>query len=139
MTKETKTMSGVILLSIPSIAYGGYFLLGVLSGNYPELELTGFQQAMFRAGHAHAGVLVILSLIAQIFCDHAKLSDAWKWVARVTLPASALLISGGFFAAAGSPGSTEPNAMIFILYLGIAVLVAGLVVLGVGLLRGAKN
>lgn len=128
-------MSGVILLSIPSIAYGGYFLLGVLSGNYPELELTGFQQAMFRAGHAHAGVLVILSLIAQIFCDHANLSAAWKWVARVTLPAAALLISGGFFAAAGSPGSTEPNAMIIILYLGIAVLVTGLITLGVGLIR----
>jgi Ni,Fe-hydrogenase I cytochrome b subunit len=135
MTKETKTMSGAILLSVPSIAYGGYFLLGVLSGNYTELELTGFQQSMFRAGHAHAGVLVILSLIAQIFCDHASLSRSWKWVARITLPASALLISGGFFAAASTPGSSEPNAMIIILYLGIAVLVTGLITLGVGLIR----
>ncbi|MDP3461399.1 MAG: hypothetical protein Q8S18_01280 [Bacteroidales bacterium] len=135
MTKETKTMSGVILLTVPSIAYGGYFLLGVLSGQYAELELTSFQQAMFRAGHAHAGVLIILSLLAQLFADHASLSPRWKWTARLSFPLSSLLISGGFFAAAGTPGSTSPNAMIAMLYFGIAVLVTGLVTLGIGLLR----
>ncbi len=135
MTKETKTMSGVILLTVPSIAYGGYFLLGVLSGQYAELELTSFQQAMFRAGHAHAGVLIILSLLAQLFADHASLSPRWKWTARLSFPVSSLLISGGFFAAAGTPGSTSPNALIAMLYFGIAVLVTGLVTLGIGLLR----
>jgi len=128
-------MSGVILLTVPSIAYGGYFLLGVLSGQYAELELTSFQQAMFRAGHAHAGVLIILSLLAQLFADHASLSPRWKWTARLSFPVSSLLISGGFFAAAGTPGSTSPNALIAMLYFGIAVLVTGLVTLGIGLLR----
>jgi hypothetical protein len=135
MTKETKTMSGIILLTVPTIAYGGYFLLGVLSGQYDELGLTSFQQAMFRAGHAHAGVLIILSLLAQLFADHSNLSTQWKWTVRLSFPASSILISGGFFAAAGTAGSTSPNAMIAILYLGIAVLIIGLVTLGIGLLR----
>ncbi len=49
-----------------------FFLLGLLSGQYEELQLTEFQKAMFRAGHAHAGVLVILSLVAQLFVEHTS-------------------------------------------------------------------
>jgi ABC-type thiamin/hydroxymethylpyrimidine transport system permease subunit len=78
MTKETKKISGIILISIVTIAYGGYFLLGLLSGQYEEMQLTEFQKAMFQAGHAHAGVLVILSLIAQLFVDQTSLTGLWK-------------------------------------------------------------
>lgn len=135
MTKETKKISGIILISIVTIAYGGYFLLGLLSGQYEELQLTEFQKAMFRAGHAHAGVLVILSLVAQLFVDHTSLTGLWKWTARLGIPLAAVFISGGFFAAATGPGLTQPNNMIIILYVGIVFLVVGLLSLGIGLLR----
>ena len=82
----TKKICGIILLTIPSIIYGGYFLLMVLSGQEAELELTSFQQSMFRAGHAHAGVLVILSLVAQVLTDHANLSKGWEWLVRISFP-----------------------------------------------------
>jgi hypothetical protein len=135
MTKETKTVGGYILLSVPTIAYGGYFLLSLLGGQHDDLELTAFQKAMFRAGHAHAGVLVILSMVALPYIDQLSLSNQWKWRARVLLPLSAITISMGFFASATGKHLTQPNQFIFILYAGIAFLVAGVLITGIGLIR----
>lgn len=135
MTPETRKMSGIIILTVPTIAYGGYFLLTILSGQADELALTDFQKAMFRAGHAHAGVLVILSLVAMLFIDMARLTNAWKWAVRVSFPLAAILVSGGFFAAAIGRGLTKPNEFIIILFLGIATLIFGLITLGIGLIR----
>jgi drug/metabolite transporter superfamily protein YnfA len=135
MTNDTRKMTGFILLSVPSIIYGGYFLLTVLSGQQEALQLTDFQKAMFRAGHAHAGVLVILSLITQLFVDHASLSNLWKWIARISFPVAAILVSLGFFAAAIGNQINEPTGFIGILYFGMALLTLGLITLGVGLIR----
>lgn len=129
-------MSGLILITVPSIVYGGYFLLTILSGEQEALQLTEFQTSMFRAGHAHAGVLVILSLLAQLFTDHAGLSETWKWVVRVSFPLAAILVSLGFFAAAIGSRVTQPTSLIAILYAGIAMLVFALATLGIGLMRG---
>lgn len=96
MTSEARKISGYILLSVPTIIYGGYFLLTVLSGQQEHLQLTDFQKSMFRAGHAHAGVLVILALVVQLFTDYTSLSNRWKWVARLSFPISAITISSGF-------------------------------------------
>jgi hypothetical protein len=51
MTRETKKTSGFILLTVPSIIYGGYFLHTILSGQQEYLALTNFQKSMFRAGN----------------------------------------------------------------------------------------
>lgn len=129
-------MCGIILLTVPTIQYGGYFLLQVISGKYAELNLTAFQKAMFRAGHAHAGVLVIFSLVAQILIDYAQLPATLSWVARIGFPLAAILISGGFFGAAAGSGSTQPGPLVWLLYLGILVLFISLITLGIGLIRG---
>lgn len=139
MTYKAKLMSGILLISIPTIQYGGYFLLGILSGKYTELNLTEFQQSMFRAGHAHAGVLIILSIVCQILADHAKLQHFWEWFVRVGTPASALLISGGFFGGAIGENVTTPGNLIFLLYTGILVLAASVVTLGIGLIRNKQS
>lgn len=135
MTNEARITSGIILLTVPSIIYGGYFLLTVISGQQPELALTDFQRAMFRAGHAHAGVLVILSLVIQILADHAALSGRWMWVARLSFPVAAVSVSMGFFASAAGKDITEPNGLVVILYLGMGILTVGLLTLGIGLIR----
>ena len=85
MTHEAKLMCGITLITIPSIQYGGYFLLRVLSVRHQYLELNDFQKAMFRAGHAHAGVLVILALICQLLADEALLLAADTWYVRYAL------------------------------------------------------
>jgi hypothetical protein len=135
MTTETKRMAGIIILTVPTIAYGGYFLLTVLSGQANELALTDFQKAMFRAGHAHAGVLVILALVALPYVEAAKLGKTWKLIVSNCFPVAAVLVSGGFFASAIGAGLTQPNQFIVILYLGVATLIFGLITLGIGLVR----
>jgi hypothetical protein len=135
MSFETKLMCGIILLTVPGIQYGGYFLLRVLTGGHESLALNGFQKSMFRAGHAHAGVLVILSLICQLLADEAALSVPLGWVARAFIPAAALLISGGFFFSVMGKDVTRPNGLIALIYIGIVLLAVGLITLGIGLLR----
>jgi hypothetical protein len=130
-------MCGIILLTVPSIIYGGYFLLSVLSGS-SKFFLTEFQKSMFRAGHAHDGVLVILSLIAEILTDQAILGIGFMWTVRIGFPAAAILVSGGFFAAAGNRGATRPNSLVAILYSGIIVLIFSLIVLGIGLVSSSS-
>ena len=139
MTRETKKISGFILITVPSIIYGGYFLLTILSGQQEYLALTHFQKSMFRAGHAHAGVLVILALVAQIFTDYSSLSVNWKWITRLSFPISAIAISLGFFAAAIGKQINEPTALIVILYIGMAILTLGLLTLAIGLIRDKKT
>ena len=135
MTFETKLMCGIILLTIPGIQYGGFFLLSVLTGGHGNLALNGLQKSMFRAGHAHAGVLVILSLICQFLVDEAALSGPVSWLVRAFIPAAALLISGGFFFSVIGKDITRPNGLIALIYVGIALLAVGLITLGIGLLR----
>jgi hypothetical protein len=134
MSSGARMMSGILLLTIPTIQYGGYFLLGVLSGKHRALALNEFQKAMFRAGHAHAGVIVILSIVCQLLLDHVALSSGVIWSLRVGFPLSAILISGGFFASALGRGVTAPTRMIGLLYLGAAVLALSLILTGIGLL-----
>lgn len=134
MTEEAKLMCGITLITIPSIEYGGYFLLTVLSGSFNKIEFNNFQKAMFRAGHAHAGVLVILSLICQVLADYTALSTPWVWMVRAGLPLAALMVSGGFFFSAMHKDAVKPNGWIKLLYTGIFVLALSLIILGIGLL-----
>lgn len=130
----TRLTCGIIILAVPTIQYGGYFLLQLLTKKI-DLPLTEFQRSMFRAGHAHAGVLVILALIAEVLLQYAKLPLPLIWLARIGFPLSAILISGGFFGAAAGQQITKPTSLISILYVGIFVLFLSLVVLGIGLIR----
>ena len=109
-------------------------MLTILSGQ-TNLSLTDFQKAMFRAGHAHAGVLVILSLVAQLLADYAYLPEPLVLPVRIGFPLAAILVSGGFFASAAGPGTTQSNAFIWILYTGALILALSVIALGIGLLR----
>src|SRR5690349_6896690 len=97
MTDATKLIAGLLLISITTIEFGGTFLLSILSGKHSEL--TDFQRSMFRAGHAHAGVLVILGLVALVFTDQAGLSAPIGWAVRIGFATAPILVSGGFFGA----------------------------------------
>jgi len=77
MDRDTRLMSGILLVTVPTIQYGGYFLLRLFSGQIPGLKPSPLQTSFFRAGHAHAGVLVILSLICQMFVEHAALGPGF--------------------------------------------------------------
>ena len=133
MTRDARWVMGITLLTVPTIVYGGLTVLGILTrgdAGLPGPSVTPLQQALFRAGHAHAGVLVILSLVLQIALDHARLAGAWVWAARVGAPLAAVLVSGGFFGLAYSP------AFRALLYAGAALVAYATLATGVGLMRG---
>src|SRR5215471_14498787 len=112
MTREARFMAGIILLTIPSIQYGGYFLLTSLIDRNSHYMDNALRQNFFRAGHAHAGVFVILSLVCQILADHATLPPSLLWIARIGVPLAAILIPAGFFVSMASPTASRPNSLI---------------------------
>ena len=138
MTREAKIMSGIILITVPTIQYGGYFLLTSLMNKGSGYMDNPLRQNFFRAGHAHAGVIVILSLICQLLADGAVLPDALLWLVRIAVPLSAILISAGFFFSVMRPDATQASGAVSLIYAGALVLAIGVVTLGIGLLRSPQ-
>src|SRR5438093_1548608 len=97
MTREARMISGIILITVPTIQYGGYFLLTSLMNKGSGYMENPLRQNFFRAGHAHAGVIVILSLVCQMLADAATLPAPLLWFVRIGVPLAAILISAGFF------------------------------------------
>jgi hypothetical protein len=116
--------------------YGGWTLLGILTHGTvspsPEVHLDGTQWALWRAGHAHAGVWTILSLLLQIFLDSARLSASAKWLARICAPLAAVLLSAGFFAVAVAVG------LRWLIYLGVVSMLIALLLTALGLIRDLR-
>jgi len=137
MTRETRIMCGIILITVPSIQYGGYFLLTSLIDKTSGYMQNPLRQNFFRAGHAHAGVIVILSLICQILADAATLPPSLLWAVRIAVPLAAILISAGFFFSMLSPTATQPGSGVTLIYAGAVALAAGVLLLGGGLIRSA--
>lgn len=136
LSRESRRIAGVLLLSIVAVESGGYYLTRVAQG---AVELTAFQQGFARAGHAHAGVLVTLSLIGVVLADAAGARGAAGWVARLGVPLAAILMSAGFFLSSMGQGRTQPNGLIVVLWLGAACLTAGVVTLGILMLRSGSR
>lgn len=133
MSHDARLMCGLTLILVPTIVYGGLTVLGIVTnramGAPAPDNLLSSQVAFYRAGHAHAGVLAILSLFLQIAIDYAAIPDSVIWPTRVGALLSALLVSGGFFAAA------HVRPLRGILYLGATVLAVVTLTVGIGLLR----
>jgi hypothetical protein len=131
LSEATRTTAATLLLTLLAVEFGGLFVLGVVRGRTPR---TPFQTAFARAGHAHAGVLVTLSLVIQPFVDATALTGPIATVARSGIPLAAILMSAGFFLASAGAGRTSPNRMIVLVYAGAVSLAAGALALGIGLL-----
>ncbi len=135
MTRDARLISGIILITVPTIQYGGYFLLTLLVDRSSGYMDNALRQNFFRAGHAHAGVIVILSLICQLLADAAMLPDPLLWLVRLGVPLAAILISAGFFVSMLSPTAARPGRAVGLIYVGAVILAISVVTLGVGLLR----
>ena len=138
MTREARLMSGIILITVPTIQYGGYFLLTSLMNKGSGYMDNPLRQNFFRAGHAHAGVIVILSLICQILADGAVLPDPLVWCVRIGVPLSAILISSGFFFSVLPPTATQASGAVALIYTGSVILALAVLTLCVGLLRAPQ-
>lgn len=134
MAPESRRLAGILLVVLPTVEIGGVSILSLLISD-PRYMENKLRQDLWRAGHAHAGVLLILSLLALRYVDEAVLSDGAKRLVRIAIPATAILLPIAFFFSVLSPDATQPNDTIYLAYVGALVLAIGLVTLGVGLIR----
>jgi len=139
MSRESRLLAGILLVVIPSVMYGGLTLLGALTGNAPGYTDNPLRHDLWRAGHAHAGVYLVLSLVMLRYVDEAALSPFWKWLARTGAPIAAILIPAAFFLSVASPTATQPNGLMNLAYIGVVFLAAAVLTLGVGLIRAARR
>jgi hypothetical protein len=138
MSRKSRRLAGILLIIFPTVIYGGASLLSFLI-NDPAYIQNPLRQDLFRAGHAHAGVLLVLSLVVLRYVDEANLSETWKDVARNFIPLSAILLPVAFFFSVLRADATEPNGIIYLAYIGAVLLATGLIVLGVGLIRRKQD
>jgi hypothetical protein len=138
MSRESRVTAGVLLVLLPAVVYGGTSILSLSIGD-PAYAQNELRQDLWRAGHAHAGVLLVLSLVTLRYVDEANLPGWLKSFARHSIPAAAVLLPAAFFLSVLSPEATEPNAMIYLAFVGAVVLASGVLVLGVGLIRKPGN
>jgi uncharacterized membrane protein len=139
MSRESRMLAGVLLVVIPTVMFGGLTLLTFLTRNVPGYNDNPLRHDMWRAGHAHAGVYLVLSLVMLRYVDEAVLSPFWRWIARVGVPIAAILIPAAFFLSVLSPGAGEPTGLINLAYVGALFLAAAVLSLGVGLIRAARR
>ena len=102
MSQPVQLFTVIVLVSLPTVMFGGYSLLRLMKTE----RLNTFQLTYFRAGHAHAGVLLVMSLAALSFLDRADFNAAARWTVCVLLAFGVIAQSGGMFLhiAVGQPG-----------------------------------
>jgi hypothetical protein len=139
MSRESRMLAGILLVVLPTVMFGRLALLSFLTRNLPGYTDNPLRHDLWRAGHAHAGVFLVLSLVMLGYVDEAVLSPFWKWIARTGAPIAAIPIPASFFLSVVSPTATEPNALMNLAYIGALFLAAGVLSLGVDLLRAARR
>lgn len=134
MSRESRRLAGFLLIVLPTVAFGGVSLLTMLIHD-PAYMDNPLRQDLWRAGHAHAGIMLILSLILLRYVDEAHLSERLKGVVRLAVPTAAILMPVAFFLSVLDAEATEPNALIYLAYVGGVILGIGVFILGFGLIR----
>lgn len=131
LSTEATRLAGILMLAVVTIESGGWFLTRVATGAVPTTE---FQRSFARAGHGMAGTLVTLGLVGVILTDATTLDGLAGWVARSGIPLAAILMPAGFFLSSTGAGRTEPNRLVWLVWIGAVLLAAGAITLGIGLL-----
>ncbi len=95
--------------------------------------MTAFQQRLVRAGHAHAGVLLILALVYYVYLPRADFASGLEWAAGTALLVGIQAQSGGFFVlmARGEDGDSQLGP--HITRTGAGLIAVALITLAVGL------
>jgi hypothetical protein len=129
-------LSAVALFSLVTVEFGGWSLLSLLTR---EDAISPFEEQFFRAGHGHAGVLLVMALVVFVLMGRTRFPVTTQWVVGLTLLVGILLQSGGFFLhmLVGAEGTGSAGTVVT--RIGAILLAIALVAVGVGLLRAAVS
>jgi hypothetical protein len=134
MSEASKQLAGILFVLVPTIEFGGWSLLRMIARRIPGYLDNPVRQNLFRAGHAHAGVLLILALTGILYVDQSDLSGGVKPLVRTGLALAPILMPAGFFFSVLRPDADRPNRLIVLVYLGALSLAVSAVTLGLSLL-----
>ncbi len=134
--EPTTVLPVISLLSLVSVEYGGWALLGFLTGRG---QLGGFREQFFRAGHAHAGVLLVLSLVYFLYLDRTGYPTGVQWLAGLLLLVGIMAQSGGFFIHLGLGEPNRSSLGTVVTRFGALLIAAALVILAVGLITSGRR
>ena len=135
MTRQSQILAGLLLISVPSIQFGGYSLLRLVTRREHGWEDNQLRRSLWRAGHAHAGVWLLLALVVLLYVDQV-LTGAPAVIARLSVAFAPILGPLGFFLSVTRPDADRPNGLINLVLAGAALLAVGVVTVGIGLLIG---
>jgi uncharacterized membrane protein len=130
--EPTKLYPIVAVLSLVTVEYGGWALLSFMSAR--RGQLSDFKTTFFRAGHAHAGVLLVLSLVYFLYLgSRTDFAESTQWIAGAILLAGVLAQSGGFFLhmAVGETNSASTGTRLT--RTGALLIATALVILAIGI------
>lgn len=130
--RPTRLLPALVLFALVTVEFGGWSLLGLLTRRD---ALSPFEEQFFRAGHGHAGVLLVLSLVYFVLLARTAFTERTQWVLGLGLLAGILLQSGGFFLHMLIGEAGNSSAGTWVTRLGALLIAAALIALGVGLLR----
>jgi hypothetical protein len=135
MSESTVRAAGILLVILPAVAFGGASILFLwITTRIAYYTKNRLRQRLWAAGHAHAGVLLVLALVAFLYLDNANLSGAATAFVLAAIPAAAVFVPAAYFLSVLRPDADRPNALINLAYVGYLSLTAGLLVLGIGML-----
>ena len=128
----TEVLPVVAILSVVTVEFGGHVLLRFVTTGRDRLG--EFRERFFRAGHAHAGVLLVLSLVYLLYLPRTGFTGGAQWLLGVVLLVGVLAQSGGFFVhlAVGKAGERSAGTLLtrcggLLLAVALAGLAAGLI------------
>ena len=125
------TLVGILLLSLVAVETGGVLLVRVATGRHP---VNALQTSFFRAGHAHAAVLLVLAIALLGPLGQVDPGGLVGVVARTGVPLAAILMPAGFFLSVLGRDPQRPGRLVALLWIGAASLTAGLLAAGFTLL-----
>ncbi len=131
LSEAARFTAGIVLLAAITVTTGGWLLTRISQG---KIEVTGFQKSFYRAGHAHAGTLIVLGLVCLMLTEATSLTGVWMWLSRTGVLFAAIFMPAGFFFSAMGKGRTQPSKWVVLLWIGAGFLIAGLATCGIGLL-----
>ncbi|OPG14727.1 hypothetical protein [Microbispora sp. GKU 823] len=133
--EPTEVLPIVAILSIVTVEFGGHALLRFVTTDRDRLG--ALRERFFRAGHAHAGVLLVLSLVYLLYLPRAGFPDGLEWLCGAALLAGVLAQSGGFFLHLGIGEEGRTSYGTALTRTGALLLAAALIALAAGLIRAA--
>ena len=124
----------IVLVALPTVMFGGYSLLRLLG----QGRLSAFQLTYFRAGHAHAGVLLVLALAYLGFLARTDFGPGLRWLAGAILAVGIVAQSGGMFLHMGIGESGRWSAGNSVTVVGAALLAVSTLLLAYGVATSSQ-